>query len=63
MLMKLLLNYITLVKIVQHILFLVFLLEKKTEIVSKANTEESAVKLSEHVAEDSEESHPMFKYT
>ena len=36
---------------------------KKLQKVSKANTGESAVKLIEHVAEDSEESHPMFKCT
>ena len=45
-----------------NMLFLVFLLPKNWK-VSKANTGEFAVKLSEHVAEDSEESHPMFKCT
>ena len=58
MLIKLLQNqikFIILVKIVKNMLFL--------EKVSKANNGESAVTLSEHVAEDSEESHPMLKCT
>ena len=55
MLMKLLQNYIKLITFCFYC--------QNTEKVSKANTGESAVKLSEHVAEDSKESHPMFKCT